>query len=204
MGVRRLEQYIKPNIIIYMLLLGGFLIGMVISFAGSKGMGTMELLWLDSTIMYLKYGEIQYLDMLFYIIKKRLGTILLLLLLCMSGKGKYFLLGGVALAGCFLGFFVSEFIISKGIMGSIFLFISLFPHYLYYIFAYYQLLKYVQSIGDIKTNINRFGQQKTKNTTADSYNIIKKLSPIAVVIIGILLECYVNPFFLKIFLKFFM
>ena len=72
MGVRRLEQYIKPNIIIYMLLLGGFLIGMVISFAGSKGMGTMELLWLDSTIMYLKYGEIQYLDMLFYIIKKRL------------------------------------------------------------------------------------------------------------------------------------
>lgn len=204
MRAGRLEQYIKPNIIIYMLFLGGFLIGMVISFAGSKGMGTLELSWLDSTIMYLKYGEIQYLDMLFYIIKKRLGTILLLLLLCMSGKGIYFLLGGVVLAGGFLGFFVSEFILSKGIMGSIFLFISLFPHYLCYMFAYYQLLKFVQNRGNIKININQFGQQKTKNITTDGHNIIKKLSPIAVVIIGMLMECYVNPFFLKIFLKIFM
>lgn len=202
MGVRRLEQYMKPNIIIYVLLLGGFLIGMVISFAGSNGVGMMELSWLDSTIMYLKYGEIQYLDMLFYVIKKRLSVILILLLLCMSGKGKYFLLGGVALAGCFLGFFVSEFIICKGIMGSIFLFICLFPHYLCYIYAYYQLLMSIQN--KTEYSINQSGQWNLKRSNINGRNIIKKMWPIAVVIIGILLECYVNPFFLKIFLKFFM
>lgn len=204
MDVRRLEQYIKPNIIIYMLLLSGFLIGMVISFAGSGGEGTMQLTWLDSAIMYLKYGEIQYLDMLFYIIKKRLGVVLLLLILCMSGKGMYFLLGGVALAGGFLGFFVSEFIIYKGILGSAFLFVSLFPHYLCYIYAYYQLLMFIQKKSNIKEGINRIGQWRAENITSEGKNIVKRLAPIAVVIIGMLLECYVNPFFLKIFLKIFM
>ncbi len=204
MKIRYLDRCVEPKVIIYLLLLGGFLTGMVLAFAGMDESAAQGQLWLEPVLTYLQYGEVQYVDMLFYVLRKRLSFILLLFILCMSGKGKYFLLGIVGVVGGFAGYYITEFIFAKGILGSLLFICSIFPHYLCYAYAYYRLLLFVLNYQSPKQIINQVSQKQVPFIERNERDLIKKLLPIAVVIIGILLECYVNPFFLKIFLKIFM
>lgn len=204
MKIRHLERQLQPNNIIYVLLVLGFVIGMVLAFAIKDPESEGKLLWLDNILLYLKYSEIQYGDMLFYVLKKRLSLVFFIAILCISGKGKYFLAGGVVLAGGFAGFFITEFIIAKGILGSILFIVSIFPHYLFYGYAYYRLLLFLLRYKGMRLKINQSGQKTSKTFELKEGKYIQKVAPFAVVIIGMLLDCYVNPFFLKIFLKIFM
>lgn len=203
MKIKNLERYFQPNSIIYILLLFGFVIGMILAFAMKTPEDDGRLFWLDNILMNLKYSEIQYGDLLFYVLKKRLSLLILIAILCISGKGKYFLAGGLVLAGGFVGFFITEFIMVKGILGSVLFVVSIFPHYLFYGYAYYRLFLFLNRSKGAKTDVNQMSQ-KIKNMEHKEISFVKIIVPYAVVIIGILLECYVNPFFLKIFLKIFM
>lgn len=204
MKIKYLDRHIEPKLLIYLLLLGGFLIGMVLAFIGMEETDAQGVFWLDNILMYLQYGDVQYGDMLFYVLRKRITFILLLVILCMSGKGKYFLLSGVGVAGGFVGYFITEFIIAKGILGSLIFVFSIFPHYLCYAYAYYRLLIFILKFQGHTQTINQLGQKQFLAGEKSERDLLKKILPVAVVIIGILLECYVNPFFLKIFLKIFM
>lgn len=204
MKIRRFKRYLQPKAMIYLLLIVGFLVGMILSFSMMDPERNKELLWLDQILMCLKYGEINYGIMIFYVLKKRISAILLIIILCLSEKGKYILLGGVVVVGGFMGYFITEFIIAKGILGSMLFFVSIFPHYLFYGYAFYRLLMALLIHKTNKSDIKRMGQNSAPDFGYKDRNIVKKLAPFAVVIIGILLECYVNPFFLKIFLKIFM
>lgn len=199
------DRYIKPDTFIYILFLGGFLVGMILAFViGNNGEGN-QLYWLNQPLMYLKYGEIQYSELLYYILQKRLSLAIFLGIICLSYKGKYILYAGVALAGGFVGYFIILFIAAKGILGSLLFMISVFPHYICYGYGYYCLLTYKVKI-EVKRekNINRISQNEYDFYENKKRNFIKKMLPIAVVIIGVLFECYVNPFFLKLFVKIFM
>ena len=142
--------------------------------------------------------------MLFYVLKKRIAVIVFWVILCLSGKGKYFLLGGVGVYGAFVGFYITEFIIIKGILGSLFFAVCIFPHYLFYAYGYYKALLYLNNKNITRENINQIGQNTKALSYAKHAKTAKILAPFAVVIIGIMLECYVNPFLVKIFLKIFM
>lgn len=202
MKKRNFERFLQMDFLIITLFLVGFLAGMLFAFVG-KGQGE-ELEWLESLLMYLKYGEIHYGDMLFYVLKKRLTVILILVILCLSGKGNYILLAGVGLAGAFTGYYITEFIMVKGILGSLFFVVSILPHYICYVYGYYKALMLLNRKRVIKENINRAGQYEGALSRMNDRELLKTIAPFAVVIIGILLECYVNPFFVKIFLKIFM
>lgn len=203
MKYRHYEQYIKSENLIYIIFLVSFIVGMLLSFLFQKN-DAQEALWLEQIIQYVKYGEIQYGDMLFYVLKRRVITIVIIILLCISGRGKYFLMGGVGLAGGFAGFYITEFVVAKGILGSLLFAVSIFPHYICYAYGYMCLLHWMIKTTKKQTSINQGSQKKTSFSNIDTQNLIKKLSPVAVVIMGILLECYVNPFILKLFLKIFM
>ena len=200
---RHYERYIKPENLIYIIFLISFIVGMLLTFLFQKN-DVQEVLWLEQILQYVKHGEIQYGNMLFYVLKRRIITIAIIILLCISGKGKFFLLGGVGLAGGFAGFYITEFVVAKGILGSLLFAVSIFPHYICYAYGYMCLLHWMIKTNRTHASINQGSQKKTTFSNINTQNIIKKLSPIAVVIIGILFECYVNPFILKLFLKIFM
>lgn len=200
---RHYERYIKPENLIYIIFTVSFIVGMLLSFLFQKE-DKQGILWLDHIIQYVKYGEIQYGDLLLYVLKRRCIIFAIIILLCISGKGKFFLLGGVGLAGGFAGFYITEFVVAKGILGSLLFAVSIFPHYICYAYGYMCLLHWIIKTTKKQTSINQGSQKKISFSNIDTQKLIKKLSPVAVVIIGILLECYVNPFILKLFLKIFM
>ena len=204
MKIRQIVRNLNIDTLVYLLLVIGFFLGMVLAFVWNGVEGPMLKSWLDSTIMYLKYGQIQYFDLLFFVLKKRMGELLLLLLFCMTNKKQYFLLGIVALAGGFAGVYISEFIMCKGILGSVLFVISIFPHFLCYIYFYRWVLQLQKNSSENANVVNQFGQYYTNRTPINSNHFVRKIAPFAAVIMGILLECYVNPFFLKLFLKIFM
>lgn len=200
---RHYEQYIKPKTYIYIIFLVSFLVGVLLSFLFQKD-EAQGILWLDHILQYVKYSEIQYGEMFFYVLKRRIIVIAIIILLCISGRGKYFLMGGVGLAGGFCGFYITEFVVAKGILGSLLFAVGIFPHYICYAYGYMCLLHWMIKTTKKQKNINQGSQKKISFSNIDTQNLIKKLSPVAVVIMGILLECYVNPFILKLFLKIFM
>lgn len=195
---------LRPDSMLFLLFVLGFIIGMVISFMHQNGISEVQYQWLDTTLMYLRYSEISYGEILFYVLKKRIGLILLIILICFTGKGKYILPAGGVIIGGFCGFFITEFIQYKGILGSALFMVSILPHYICYIYGYYTLIVFLNHQRMKMNNINQVGQFTSRSGTVNGRNFIKKYAPIAVVIMGILLECYVNPFFLKIFIKIFM
>ncbi len=204
MKKHKINPDVRPEIILVILFFACFVIGMIISFMVHGESPDERYQWLNTSLMYLRYGEINYGDVLFYVLKKRCSIIFLLFLICMTGKGRLFLPVGGAIAGAFCGFYVTEFVCCKGILGSGLFIMTLFPHYICYAYGYYALVALFSRSTVARKNINRSGQYKERPVTGNRIDFIKKYVPIAVVIIGIVLECYVNPFFLKIFLKFFM
>lgn len=200
---RHYEQYIKPKTYIYIIFLVSFLVGVLLSFLFQKD-EAQGILWLDHILQYVKYSEIQYGEMFFYVLKRRIIVIAIIILLCISGRGKYFLMGGVGLAGGFCGFYITEFVVAKGILGSLLFAVGIFPHYICYTYGYMCLLNWIMKTSKKHIDINQSSQKKSSFTNINTQKMIKKLAPVAVVIMGILLECYVNPFILKLFLKIFM
>lgn len=203
MKYRHYEQYIKPKTYIYIIFLVSFLVGVLLSFLFQKD-EAQGILWLDHILQYVKYSEIQYGEMFFYVLKRRIIVIAIIILLCISGRGKYFLMGGVGLAGGFCGFYITEFVVAKGILGSLLFAVGIFPHYICYTYGYMCLLNWIMKTSKKHIDINQSSQKKSSFTNINTQKMIKKLAPVAVVIMGILLECYVNPFILKLFLKIFM
>lgn len=194
---------LRPENMVVVLFFAGFVLGVVFAFLYQNKSGDLPYQWLESAFMYLKYGEVDYGEMLFYVLKKRFTMLFILLLICLTGKGKYILTGGGALVGGFFGFFITEFIQYKGIIGSGLFCVTIFPHYICYLYGYYVLINLLSRARNNKTSINQVGQYSSINIRREEQKFIKKYSVLAVVIIGMLLECYVNPFFVKLFLKIF-
>ncbi len=204
MKKHRINLDLRPEMILVLLFFAGFIIGMTISFMVNKDAADERYQWLNTSLMYLRYGEINYGDVLFYVLKKRCSIILFLLLICVTKKGRLFIPIGGAIAGAFCGFYVTEFVCCKGILGSGLFIMTLFPHYICYAYGYYALVALFSKGTVTRKKINHIGQYGGALAEGNRNDFIKKYIPIAVVIIGIVLECYVNPFFLKIFLKIFM
>lgn len=189
--------FMPPQLVIVLVFAVCFIIGMTFAFCFGKNDMDAEAEWLESIMLYLQYGTVYYNDLTFYVVKKRISIAFILFLVCLTSYAAYILLFGIGIFGFIIGYLVSKYIIWKGIIGSIFFGISLLPHYLCYIYGYLKLLDYMRKKNSEEKCINQRGQSK------HSYEW-KKVIPIVVVIIGLLIECYVNPFFVKIFLKIFM
>lgn len=97
------------------------------------------------------------------------------------------------LIGCGCGIGICAMIEKWGLFGIPGYFMMIFPHYLCYLFSY---SKYYE--------IDQMGQNMRTRRAGEDGGMIKKIAIIGVVIIGIILECYVNPFFIKLFSKIFL
>lgn len=141
-------------------------------------------------IKYIDYERMSYLSYLLKIRGCQLAFIIALSHIRKKKEGLYlwaFMTGG----GFSLGIYTMlERWGAAGVAGYLCL---IMPHYLCYFYAY-----------DTYQNIDQISQRKREKNDFKKADGISKLVILGVVIIGILLECYVNPFFIKLFVKIFL
>ena len=135
-----------------------------------------------------------------YLVKKRCGILLLLGILSLAIAGKYLLQGFLMLLGCSMGSMLSVLIVRYGLRGMLLFFGFVFPQDLLYIPA---LFGWVMLLTDWNERV--FGKTNIywKKGTERQSMWKRMLFWGGVTIIGLLLECYVNLFFVKCVLKIF-
>nr|MBQ8253733.1 stage II sporulation protein M [Lachnospiraceae bacterium] len=180
--------------------LAGFLIGVLyIYFTGNAGKEGVDFLSVQN-LMQVKYMEIIYEDYFIYLLKKRIGIVLLLVAFSLALPGKYILFGFLMMFGCSMGSMISVLVMRHGIRGVLLFLGLVLPQDLIYVpvlFGWVYLLA--------GWNEGMFGYVPGRNKSGNRIRglFFKILCLLGVTIIGILLECYVNPKTLNFCLKFF-
>lgn len=184
--------------------LGGCLLGFVIvSF--NKAIFTENIDFLGTDMLYgMKYMEVDNSSLLAYILKKRIGTIGWVMLLATTYLGIVVTYAYAGWLGVSSGMLVSVAFANYGVKGIILLFVSVFPHYICYIPAWIMLLKGAREVCSFIYFPGRCKRTYISGRKDEIRFVVSLLAKvIGVVIIGILLESYVNPKLLLGFLKIF-
>jgi hypothetical protein len=140
-------------------------------------------------MQYLEYQKTAY---LIYLLKMRGAQMIIVVLFALVHKKKEGLYLWAVMTGCGFAIGITALLQKLGTLGAAGYFLLIFPHYLCYFYAY------------AKTqNIDQISQQTNRRKNGVGNKGVDKIVLLGVVIIGILLECYVNPFFIKLFIKIF-
>ena len=180
--------------------LAGFMLGVYyIYFMGDEKGGVTDFFSLQN-LMQIRYIEVVQEEYFLYLVKKRCGILLLLGILSLAIAGKYLLQGFLMLLGCSMGSMLSVLIVRYGLRGMLLFFGFVFPQDLLYIPA---LFGGVMLLTDWNERV--FGKTNIywKKGTERQSMWKRMLFWGGVTIIGLLLECYVNLFFVKCVLKIF-
>ena len=140
-----------------------------------------------------KYTEYKRISYFIYLLKIRGLQAAFIVFMSFLHKKKMGLLLWAWLTGC--GFGMGGFIMVQrfGMMGALGYLFMILPHYICYFYAY----------GGCYEN-DYSGQYGENNRKRNYGKTGKNLLIIGVVIMGIVLECYVNPFFIKLFTNLFL
>ena len=147
--------------------------------------------WMES----LKYREISSADFFAYLLGERTPIFLLFLLLAFTNLSIALGIGYIGWQGFCVGTLMSLAVMSYGIKGMLLILVGMLPHYILYfalLFLYLWLMRE-------KRNGQRLPQAAAKRRVLFC---LMGLLLFLVFLAGIFLESYVNPYFLKKYLKF--
>lgn len=163
--------------------LGGLTAGIL--YANLTAKKYLEAAGIFSSFFLSRYPEtsVDKTDFFLYILKIRLLPVLGMFLAGISGLRKAAALGVMIWYGFLAGVLFVTSIMQLGWKGMILSLLGLFPHILFYIFAYAVIIWAL------------FAWQQVKWTPSKTVFVILVLS------MGILMEVYVNPLILKFYLK---
>lgn len=187
-----------PKKIFFMIYMISFLLGII--FANWTGKNYIQNIGIlsDYFINRYKHTEINGASLFLYVLEKRMAGIVLIGTLGITFWGIIILLGGVLWFGFSSGMFLSAATMKYGFKG---IFISLgciLPQYLIYVPAFIFLVSIVYSIWMElyfpSKVIKR--SKKTKTQLYGEYILLFFIVSI-IMLIGIMLETYVNPVLLK-------
>lgn len=167
----------------------GFLVGVILMNTGMFLKVENSSLLDEYTLGRLKYLEINCNTFFIYVLQKRMAVLWLLMLFGITTIGLYVFCGYLAWCGFALGTLLSVAVMRYGIKGILLMVTGAFPHYIFYVPACLLLLKLGQRLYRKEQNILQCG--------------MSFLGIHIVVIIGILLESYVNPYIMTKILKIF-
>lgn len=186
------------------LFLGGFLAGiLMINIWRNAFFGEMDLLSAAS-LSRLKYLDINGRSFLAYILRERLGTVVLLCLLATTYAGTVAIALYAGWMGMMAGVFLSIAAMRYGIKGIFLILAGILPQYLLLVPAYIMLMKWCYQMCT--------GLYYPHKVYEDGYGvkrqyfmkkILQLLIILLVVIIGSMVESYVNPILISRFLKIF-
>ena len=156
---------------------------------------------LDEYALYhMKYMTVNSNALFYYVLKQRLGTMLLLAVFATTYLGLAVCLGAVAWYGMAAGAFLSALVIRYGLKGIFFAVVGVFPQYLLYVPAMLAMLFWCEKMCRNIYFQNGIYQE-------GSVSLLKRLLNLVVifcvVILGCFLESYINPHLMSGLLKIF-
>lgn len=182
--------------------LGGLALGIIVMNLG-KGLLLDNTGLLDEYTLYrMKYMTVDGNALFLYVLQSRLKSIALLAIMATTYLGLVTIGGFTAWYGMSAGMFLSALVIRYGIKGVLLALTGIFPQYLLYVPAIVCLMTWCeQTCRSIYFRTYAPQDQGIRQTIPK--RLIQLLSVTAVVIIGCVLESYVNPFLVTNLLKIF-
>ncbi|MDR0949150.1 MAG: stage II sporulation protein M [Lachnospiraceae bacterium] len=183
-----------------------FLIGLVL---GILVMNIGKSLFLEKTGLFdeaslyqMKYMTVDGNTLFVYVLWERLKLIAFLILLASTYLGIFIISASALWVGITTGMFLSALVIRYGMKGILFALVGIFPQYLLYIPAFIALFLWSEQL-------YRSLHATATVTTSESgrkvlfQKLLMLLMIIGAVVIGCLLESYVNPYLMSRLLKVF-
>ena len=171
----------KKFLIIFCML--GFFAGIIYANLMSEdtiaGMGIFSEFFLNQYIQ----AEIDMTEYLWYVVRVRAVPLILVAALGCTRLRKGIAAGFLAWTGFGGGMIMTSAVLKMGLKGLILCLIALTPHFVFYAAGFMVLLWYLFTYPEAK------------------WNPSKMISMVLFIIVGILLECYVNPIIMELFLK---
>ncbi len=184
----------------FVFFLAGFLLGVLYIYFSGEYKGEGADFFSIQNLMQIRYMEIVQEEYFIYLLKKRAGVLLILGILSLALAGKYLLAVFLMLFGCSMGSMLSVLIMRYGLPGMLLFVGFIFPQDLVYIPAVFGWVALLT-----EWNEGMFGRRNVMHRRGYGKHMgMKRLLVLSgVTIIGILLECYVNPIIVNWCLKFF-
>lgn len=182
------------------LFLAGVLLGILLLSFGKKGLLEESGVLGEEMLYHMKYMTVDSNAFLWYVLGERLQTVVIAAVLATTYLGLAAVCTMTVWFGMSTGMFVSIVLMRYGIKGILLAVVGIFPQYLVYVPAFYFLMIWCEQVCR--------GIYFEKNVALeDKKQLLLKLFQLVlitiVVIIGILLESYVNPALLGGLLKIF-
>lgn len=156
----------------------------------------------EYTLYHMKYMTVDSSALFYYVLRLRLKSAVMLVILATTYLGVFVCAGSVFWYGFSAGTFLAAVVIRYGLKGILFALAGILPQYILYVPAMVALLVWCE-------NLNRSIYFRN-NVTADGDSRVvwaKRLAQLAVImcvlILGCLLESFLNPGLLEKFLKIF-
>lgn len=186
------------------LFLGGFLMGIfILNLWSGSFLQEMELLN-PASLNRLRYMEVDKGTFFAYILRERLGTALLLCLLATTYLGILAVSVYVLGMGVMAGIVLSVASIRYGIKGILLILVSVLPQYLLLVPACIMLLGWCCRLNTVLYHPER--SYDVGFATRKQYllrKVVQLLVIIGIVLVGSVIESYINPVLLSGFLKVF-
>lgn len=161
----------------------GFFAGIIYANLMTKdyivGLGIFNDFFLDQ----YSQAEIDVMEYMWYVIRVRAVPVILIAAFGCTRLRKALAAGFLAWTGFCGGMIMTSAVLKMGIKGLILCLIALTPHFVFYIAGYMVLLWYLYTYPESR------------------WNMAKTVSMILFITVGVLLECYVNPIVMELFLK---
>ena len=156
----------------------------------------------EDTLYCVKYMTVDSSALFCYVLRKRMGRLLILAVLSTTYLGLVVCGGCVFWYGMSAGTFLASLMIRYGVKGIMLAVVSVFPQYLFYVPAMFVMLAWCETVFRAIYHRNGGGYG-----AADKGFLVQKagqfVAIVSVILAGCLAEGYINPYLLKGFLKIF-
>lgn len=189
---------------LYVFLFGFFAGIFLMNFCKASFLG--ETGFLDESFLYqMKYREVKGSLLFLYVLRKRMSLILFLMIFSTTYLGIVFSYGALVWTGFNAGMLMAAISIRYGFKGLFFIGTAIFPHYLFYIPAFIYLCNWCYVVCAILYFPAKVYEQTLYRGKKSMLlgKVGQAVCILAVVIIGAVLESYVNPFLVTGMLKIF-
>lgn len=189
------------------LAVAGFVVGLVLMNIGRRVLLEDTELLSEYILYEMKYSQIDSCAFFWYVLRKRIGMVLLLTLIATTWLGVIAGYTYAAWVGISFGMLMMAAVIRYGLKGIFLILTGVFPQGLIYLPAFFLLLNWCKEIcfvlhfSEKKDAKNSFREEEKNNIMRRK--VLQFLSLVVVVIIGCVFESYVNPKLVLNLLQFF-
>lgn len=183
-----------------------FMVGLAVGILGMS-FGRSILLentgLLDEYTLYsLKYMSVDGKALFYYVLRERLGSVVILAVLSTTYLGLFLCVGVAFWYGMAAGAFLAAAVIRYGLKGVLLAVVSIFPQYLVYIPVLFHLLIWCEMLCRGIYFQKNFRQDRGNMLLKSKY-IMQLVMLILLMVVGCVLESFINPQILSGLLKIF-